>query len=57
MEVMTLENNDYRITLRMPEGLKDKLAAEAEDQGRSLNNLMVKILQDHVKDQERRAGE
>lgn len=52
-----MENNDYRITLRMPEGLKDKLAAEAEDQGRSLNNLMVKILQDHVKDQERRAGE
>lgn len=52
-----MENNDYRITLRMPEALKDKLAAEAEDQGRSLNNLMVKILQDHVKDQERQAGE
>ena len=39
-------------SLRFPEELKEKLQKLAKDDGRTLSNLIVKILSDYVQDKE-----
>lgn len=39
-------------SLRFPEELKNKLQKIADEDGRTLSNLIVKILNDYVKEKE-----
>lgn len=38
------------LTIRMPDSLREKLEHEAKSDGRSLSNLIIKILNDYVED-------
>lgn len=38
------------LTIRMPDELREKLEHEAKSDGRSLSNLIIKILNDYVED-------
>lgn len=37
-------------TFRMPDELREKLEHEAKSDGRSLSNLIIKILNDYIED-------
>lgn len=38
------------LTIRMPDELREKLEHEAKSDGRSLSNLIIKILNNYVED-------
>lgn len=38
------------LTIRMPDALREKLEHEAKSDGRSLSNLIIKILNDYIED-------
>jgi predicted HicB family RNase H-like nuclease len=42
-------DNETRTTLRIPAELKEKLAKEAEEQNRSVHNLIITILQEYFR--------
>lgn len=44
-----MKQKSNSLTFRLPNELRGKLEKEAETQGRSLSNLIVKILNDYIK--------
>ena len=46
--------NDIRIVIRPPEELKAALEKLAEAEARSVNNYVVLVLQQHVKDKQKK---
>lgn len=40
-----------RFTVRMPTGMREKIAKIADDSGRSMNSEIVQVLQDHIDSQ------
>lgn len=41
---------ETRMTLRLPNDLKQQLVKEAEEDNRSLHNLIITILREHCRD-------
>ncbi|MEM8323103.1 Arc family DNA-binding protein, partial [Morganella morganii] len=37
-----------RFTVRMPTGMREKIAKIADENGRSMNSEIVQVLQDHI---------
>lgn len=41
------------LTIRMPDELREKLEQEAKQDGRSLSNLIIKVLNDYISKKEK----
>ena len=52
----TLKAKDARITIRLTSVLREHLEAEAEVEGRSLANLITRVLQAHVDTATKKGG-
>lgn len=48
--ILSISDNNTRTLITIPKDLKQKLEAKAKEQNRSLNNLIITILKNYLKE-------